>query len=119
MLLQNLHKSMSKNLAAEKSLPALRVGYTVKVHLKVKEGKKERVQIFEGIIIDMKGKELSNCMITVRKVTEGVGVERIFSLLSPSIVKMEVVKKAKVRRAKLGFLRNLTGRKANLEETYV
>lgn len=90
----------------KKDLPEIRPGYTVKVHQKIKEGDKERTQVFEGIIISHRGGKNINATITVRKISEGIGVEKIFPLHSPNITKIEVVKKAKVRRAKLYYLRN-------------
>ena len=90
----------------KKDLPEIRPGYTVKVHYKFKEGGKDKVQIYEGIVISHRGGNNINATITVRKISEGVGVERIFPLHSPNIAKIEVVKKAKVRRAKLYYLRD-------------
>ena len=97
----------------------LRPGYTVRVHQRIREGKKERVQIFEGLVIDVKDKQGPNQTITVRKISSGVGVERVFPVASPRIEKIVVVKKAKVRRAKLSYMRNLTGKAARLKETLV
>lgn len=86
--------------------PEIKPGYTVKVHQKIKEGDKERIQVFEGIVISHHGGKNINATFTVRKISDGVGVEKIFPLYSPTIAKIEVVKKAKVRRAKLYYLRN-------------
>lgn len=98
-----------------KKLPDLRPGDTIKVHQKIKEGDKERIQIFEGVIIAKKhGKGISS-MITVRKVVDGVGVERIFPMHSTALEKIEVVKHAKVRRAKLYYLRTAKGKKSKLK----
>ena len=94
----------------KEEIPELRSGYKVKVHQKVKEGDKERVQIFEGIILAIKGKTFESRMITVRKISQGIGVERIFPIASPLITKIEVVEKTKVRRAKLYYLRNKTSK---------
>jgi large subunit ribosomal protein L19 len=103
------------NKEQEKKLPELRPGDTIKVHQKIKEGEKERIQIFEGIIIAKKhGKGISGTM-TVRKVVDGVGVERVFPIHSPSIDKIEVVRHGKVRRAKLYYLRTAKGKKAKLK----
>ena len=103
------------NKEQEKDLPELRPGDTIKVHQKIKEGEKERIQIFEGIIIAKKhGKGISGTM-TVRKVIDGVGVERIFPIHSPSIAKIEVARHAKVRRAKLYYLRTAKGKKSKLK----
>ena len=98
-----------------KKNPDIRPGDIVKVHQKIKEGDKQRIQIFEGVVIARKhGKGISST-ITVRKVVEGIGVERIFPVNSPSIDKIEVVKSSKVRRAKLYYLRTAKGAKAKLK----
>ena len=103
------------NTSQEKKMPDIRPGDLVKVHQKIKEGDKERIQIFEGIVIARKhGKGVSST-ITVRKVVEGIGVERIFPVHSPSIEKIEVVKSRKVRRSKLYYLRTAKGTKAKLK----
>ena len=96
--------------------PAMRSGDTVRVHVKVREGDKERVQVFEGIVIGMHRGGL-RASFTVRKVSFGQGVERIFPLHSPTIQKVEVVRSARVRRAKLYFLRDLKGKAARMKET--
>ena len=94
-------------------LPAIRPGETVRVHVKVIEGEKERTQVFEGIVIGMAGSG-NRANFTVRKISYGVGVERIFPLHSPRIDKVEVVARGKVRRAKLYFLRDRSGKAARL-----
>ncbi len=94
-------------------LPAIRPGETVRVHVKVIEGEKERTQIFEGTVIGMAGSG-NRANFTVRKISYGVGVERIFPLHSPRIDKVEVVARGKVRRAKLYFLRDRSGKAARL-----
>lgn len=96
-------------------LPAFRPGDTVCVHVKVVEGNRERVQLFEGVVIKRRGGGISETF-TVRKVSYGVGVERTFPLHSPKIVKLEVVRRGKVRRAKLYYLRNLRGKAARIKE---
>ena len=90
------------------NVPEFRVGDTVRVDVKIVEGKRERIQAFEGVVIARKGAGISETF-TVRKVSYGVGVERIFPVHSPSIANIVVVKKGKVRRAKLNFLRNVVG----------
>jgi large subunit ribosomal protein L19 len=95
--------------------PPVKSGDTVRVHVKVREGDKERIQVFEGIIIGMH-RGGTRASITVRKVSFGQGVERIFPLHSPVIDKIEVVRTAKVRRAKLYFLRALRGKAARMKE---
>src|SRR4051812_34743955 len=91
--------------AQVKTLPAFRVGDNVKVHQRIKEGGKERVQAFEGLVIARKGGTGVNASFMVRKISYGVGVERIFPLHSPNIVKLEVTKPATVSRAKLYYVR--------------
>jgi large subunit ribosomal protein L19 len=95
--------------------PAMRSGDTVRVHVRVREGDKERIQVFEGMIIGMH-RGGTNATFTVRKVSFGQGVERIFPLHSPTIDRVEVVRGAKVRRAKLYFLRDLKGKAARMKE---
>ena len=95
--------------------PQMQAGDTVKVHVKVREGDKERIQVFEGIVIGMHRGGV-RASFTVRKVSFGQGVERIFPLHSPVIQKVEVVRSAKVRRAKLYFLRDLKGKAARMRE---
>jgi large subunit ribosomal protein L19 len=97
------------------SRPRLRSGDTVKVHVKVREGDKERIQVFEGLVIAMRGGG-ARASFTVRKVSFGQGVERIFPLHSPSIDRIEVVRTARVRRAKLYYLRDLKGKAARMRE---
>ena len=96
--------------------PAIKPGDTVKVHVKVREGDKERIQVFEGMVIGMH-RGGARATFTVRKVSFGQGVERIFPLHSPTISKVEIVRSAKVRRAKLYFLRELKGKAARMKET--
>jgi large subunit ribosomal protein L19 len=96
--------------------PRMQSGDTVKVHVKVREGDKERIQVFEGIVIGMHRGGV-RASFTVRKVSFGQGVERIFPLHSPIIQKVEVVRSAKVRRAKLYYLRDLKGKAARMRDT--
>jgi len=98
---------------SKQDAPSLRPGETVRVHVKVGEGEKERTQIFEGLVIAMSGSG-SRAVFTVRKISYGVGVERIFPLHSPRIEKVEVVARGKVRRAKLYYLRERSGKAARL-----
>ena len=98
---------------SKQNAPALRPGETVRVHVKVVEGEKERTQVFEGIVIAMSGSG-SRAMFTVRKVSYGVGVERIFPIHSPRLDKVEVISRGKVRRAKLYYLRERSGKAARL-----
>jgi large subunit ribosomal protein L19 len=98
---------------SKKDLPLLRSGETVRVHVKVVEGEKERTQVFEGIVIGLSGKG-NRATFTVRKISYGVGVERIFPLHSPRIEKVEIVSHGRVRRAKLYYLRQRSGKAARL-----
>ena len=97
--------------------PRLAAGDTVRVHVKVREGDKERIQVFEGIVIGLH-RGGARASFTVRKVSFGQGVERIFPLHSPIIQKVEVIRSAKVRRAKLYYLSNLKGKAARMRETH-
>jgi len=99
----------------KKEVPDLRPGATVQVHVKVVEGEKERTQIFEGTVIRISGRG-SRRTFTVRKISYGVGVERIFPLHSPRIEKVEIVSRGKVRRAKLYYLRERSGKAARIYE---
>ena len=96
-------------------LPSFGPGDTIKVHVKVKEGDKERIQVFQGVVISRKGGGARQ-MFTVRKVSGGIGVERMFPLYSPSIDRIEVERHGRVRRAKLYYLRDLRGKAARIEE---
>ena len=96
-------------------LPSFSPGDTIKVHVKVKEGDKERIQVFQGLVISRKGGG-TRSMFTVRKISGGIGVERMFPLYSPTIDKIEVERHGRVRRAKLYYLRNLRGKAARIEE---
>ncbi len=92
-----------------KILPEFKTGYTVKVHQKIREGGKERVQVFEGLVIARKGGKGVNATFMVRKIASGVGVERIFPLHSPNIVKLEVTKAPYARKSKLYYVRKIQG----------
>ncbi|MDR7076308.1 large subunit ribosomal protein L19 [Neobacillus niacini] len=96
-------------------LPAFRPGDTVRVHVKVVEGTRERIQLFEGVVIKRRGGGVSETF-TVRKISYGVGVERTFPVHTPKIAKLEVLRRGKVRRAKLYYLRKLRGKKARIKE---
>lgn len=104
---------------AVKDVPMVKPGHTVRVHQKIKEGSKERIQIFEGLVIKVSGDLGANRTFTVRRVVEGIGVEKIFPLYSKTIAKIEVTKKAKIRRAKLYHMRERFGKSARLKEDFV
>ena len=110
----NLIAELNKEaLAAEK--PQVRIGDTVRVHVKVKEGSRERIQVFEGTVIAKKHGGIEET-ITVRRISYGVGVEKVFPIHSPSIDHIEVVRSGKVRRAKLYYLRGRVGKGAKIKE---
>ena len=96
-------------------LPEFGSGDTIRVHVKIKEGDKERVQVFQGIVIGRRGGG-TGATFTVRKISSGIGVERVFPLHSPNIDKIEMVRKGQVRRKKLYYLRELTGKSARIKE---
>jgi len=111
-----LHSQAKKS---EKKRPEIRPGFTVRVHERIQEGGKERIQVFEGLVISVhKGLTPTDSTITVRRIASGVGVEKVFSLYSSSVEKIEVKKVAKVRRAKLFFLRGRRGKSARLSERF-
>jgi large subunit ribosomal protein L19 len=103
------HSSPVKNIV-------LKPGQVVKVYQKVKEGGKERIQVFEGLIIDVKNKSGIHQTFTIRRVVDGVGVEKIFNVNSPFIDKIQIVKEAKVRRANLAYMRKRTGKAARMKD---
>lgn len=110
-ILQDFGKQFCKE-----SVPELKAGHLVKVHQKIREGNKERVQIFEGRVIKVNSGYGIDSSFTVRKISEGVGVEKTYPIHSPNIVKIEVLRAHKVRRAKLRYLRELTGKALRLKE---
>jgi large subunit ribosomal protein L19 len=97
-------------------LPTFRAGDTVNVHVKIREGNKERIQVFQGIVLQRRNPNTSGETFTVRKISNGIGVERIFPLLSPNIDKIEVLRLGKVRRARLFYLRGRQGKAARVKE---
>ncbi len=104
-----------ESIGMRTDIPAFRAGDTVKVHVKVKEGEKERIQVFQGVVIARKHGGIRET-ITVRKISNGIGVERILPLHSPIVDKIELVQRGKIRRAKLYYLRAIKGKKARIEE---
>jgi large subunit ribosomal protein L19 len=113
----DLIKLVEQELGAKRStIPAFKAGDTINVHVKISEGNKERVQQFQGVVLYRRGYGSNGESFSVRKVSNGVGVERIFPLLSPSIDKIEVQKVGKVRRAKLYYLKGRQGKAARIKE---
>ena len=106
-----------ENNFLKKDLPILKIGDNVKIGVKIIEGSRERVQFYEGTLIAKKN-SLINTTITVRKVLQGIGVERIFLIHSPKIDSIQVLRSSKVRRAKLYYLRNLRGKASRLKQTF-
>lgn len=111
--MDKLNMAVSDQLRSD--IPEFHPGDTVAVHVRVIEGDKERIQVFEGVVIKKKGKGM-DATFTVRKISEGIGVERIFPLHSPRIAKIERLRAGKVRRAKLYYLRGLKGKATRIEE---
>jgi large subunit ribosomal protein L19 len=113
----DLIKFVEQELAAKRTnLPDFKAGDTINVHVKISEGNKERIQQFQGVVITRRGKGTNGESFSVRKVSNGVGVERIFPFLSPSIEKIEVMKLGSVRRAKLYYMKGRHGKSARIKE---
>ena len=115
-ILKKIEAANIAKVAADKKIPDFKAGDTVKVHVKIKDGDKFRIQIFEGVVIARDGGNTNNASFTVRRESYGVGVERKFPLYTPAIEKIEKVRIGRVRRAKLFFLRGLSGKKARIVE---
>ena len=111
-------KELTKKLTETKQIPDFKAGDNINVHYKIIEGSKERIQIFRGDVIQRKGTGATQTF-TVRKISNGVGVERIFPLYSPKITKIDVNKRGVVRRARIYYLRNVSGKAARIEEKIV
>ena len=114
-MIETIEKEQMEKLLEGKNLPDFKPGDTLKVHTKVKEGDRERIQVYEGVCIARKNDGL-NSSFTVRKISFGEGVERVFPLYSPNVAKIEVARIGKIRRAKLYFLRALRGRSARIAD---
>ncbi|MGN0904894.1 MAG: 50S ribosomal protein L19 [Alphaproteobacteria bacterium] len=114
-LIKTLEKEQMEKLGAKGELPDFKAGDTVRVHAKVVEGERERIQVYEGVCIARKNDGL-NSTFTVRKISFGEGVERVFPVYSPNVAKVEVTRRGKVRRAKLYYLRSLRGKAARIAE---
>jgi large subunit ribosomal protein L19 len=115
-ILKKIEAANIAKVAADKKIPNFKAGDTVKVHVKIKDGDKFRIQLFEGVVIARDGGNTNNASFTVRRESYGVGVERKFPLYTPAIEKIEKVRTGRVRRAKLFFLRGLSGKKARIVE---
>ncbi|MBS3769249.1 MAG: 50S ribosomal protein L19 [Bacteroidales bacterium] len=107
----DLMKEVEKEFGTENNIPRFRAGDTITVHYRIKEGNKQRIQNFQGIVIQRAGEGLAQTF-TVRKISGGVGVERIFPLYSPNIDSIDINKRGKVRKSRIYYLRGLTGKKA-------
>jgi len=113
----DLMKIAEQELASKRpNLPVFKAGDTVNVHVKISEGNKERIQQFQGVVLYRRGKGTNGETFSVRKVSNGIGVERIFPLLSPSVDKIEFVKAGKVRRTKLYYMKGRQGKSARIKE---
>jgi len=115
--MQNIIRSVEEKFL-KKEVPAFRVGDTVRVHFRIQEGEKERIHVFEGVVIKKGGRGI-NANFTVRKISYGIGVERIFPLHSPLLEKVEVVNIGRVRRAKLYYLRHKIGKGTKIKKRLV
>jgi large subunit ribosomal protein L19 len=113
--IMDLIKFAEDTLVEKKNMPDFKAGDTITVHYKIIEGTKERIQQYQGVVLQRKGSGVSQTF-TVRKISNGVGVERIFPLFSPKIDKVVVDKRGIVRRARIFYLRNISGKKARIEE---
>ena len=113
-MIQQIEQQHVVELTKDKKLPSFRAGDTLRIHVKVVEGERERTQIFEGVVIGRKNASI-NSSFRVRKISYGEGVERVFPLYSPNI-RIELVRKGQVRRAKLYYLRERSGKKARIAE---
>ena len=111
---QQLINDVTKDYQKQ-DIPVFRTGDTVKVSVKIKEGNRERIQIFEGLVIQKKGGGIGETF-TVRKISYGIGVERTFPLHSPSVEEIKVIRRGKVRRAKLFYIRGLSAKKSRIKE---
>jgi len=114
-IIEQLNQEQIEKLSTDREIPVFAPGDTVRIHLKVLEGTRERIQMFEGVCIARKNRGL-NSSFTVRKISHGEGVERVFPLHSPRISKIEVAKRGAVRRAKLYYLRGRRGKSARIRE---
>jgi large subunit ribosomal protein L19 len=116
-IMSHLIKEVEKEFLARKTqFPDFKAGDTVNVHVKIREGNKERIQQFQGIVVQRRNENSAGETFTVRKVSNGIGVERIFPILSPNVDKIELIRKGDVRRARLFYLRGKQGKAARIKE---
>ncbi len=116
-IMSHLLKEIEKEFLAKKTgFPDFKAGDTINVHVKIKEGNKERIQQFQGIVVQRRNENTNGETFTVRKVSNGIGVERIFPILSPNVDKIEMIRKGNVRRARLFYLRGKQGKAARIKE---
>lgn len=113
--MNNLIKIAQQAFATEKEIPTFKAGDTITVTIRIREGNKERLQNFRGVVIQRRGAGATETF-TIRKMSDNIGVERVFPVLSPTIQKIEVNKRGVVRRARIFYLRDLTGKKARIKE---
>lgn len=113
--MESLLKYVQDNLITKKDFPDFKAGYTITVYYEIKEGEKSRIQFFRGVVLQRKGHGATETF-TIRKISENIGVERIFPINMPAIQKIEVNKKGKVRRARIFYFRGLRGKKARIKE---
>ena len=114
-IIDEIEQEQIKEITDKRKVPEFGAGDTLKVHLKVVEGTRERIQVFEGLCIARSNRSL-NSSFTVRKISNGEGVERVFPVYSPLIEKLEVIRRGDVRRSKLYYIRSLSGKKARIKE---
>jgi large subunit ribosomal protein L19 len=114
-IIEKIEKDQMAKLSEGKNIPDFSAGDTIRVNVKVVEGERERIQAYEGVCIARSNRAL-NCSFTVRKISYGEGVERVFPLYSPNVESVEVIRRGRVRRAKLYYLRELRGKKARISE---
>ena len=114
-IIDEIEQEQIKEITEKRMVPDFGTGDTLKVHLKVVEGTRERIQVFEGLCIAKSNRSL-NSSFTVRKISNGEGVERVFPVYSPLIEKLEVIRRGDVRRSKLYYIRGLSGKKARIKE---
>lgn len=115
--MSDLIKLVEKEFTARREAhPKFKAGDTINVHVKISEGNKERIQVFQGVVLQRKNPNTNGETFTVRKISNGIGVERIFPILSPSIDKIELLRQGVVRRARLFYLRGLSGKAARIKE---